>query len=80
MKVKPLSLMENFGNKSWLILVNGVVYIFFDFEDQLIPICFLMRWKRNESLGAIIEKGIVFGLHRIDPLRLCQSLFGSSRV
>ena len=72
--VDPLPLCKYFGNKSCLILFNGVVRMILNFEDIVATNGFVTRRKGNHSPCISSLKNSKICLHCFNPLKILTIL------
>ena len=73
-KVNVQLLVKAFSNNASFILRNRVVGILFDVKHPFIAHYILPWSRRNQSPSTISNESIIFFLHRLNPLRILESL------
>ena len=73
-KVNALLLVKAFSNKASFISCNRVVKILLNTKHPFVAHYILPRARGNESPSTVLDKSIIFFLHRRNPLVIPKSL------
>ena len=78
MKINTRLLVKAFSNKLSFIPSNTTIRILFDSKNPFVA-NFLLPWARgNERPSDILDENIILKLHGLNPLRILESLGGST--
>ena len=73
-KVNARLLVKPFSNKASFIPCNKAVEILFAAKHPYVTRYILPRSRGNQSSSTILNESIIFFLHRLNPLRILESL------